>query len=311
MSWKHVPGSETFKTVKPLAKGWSGAKKFIVTTADDQQLLLRLSSIDGHDSSKAEFEKMARVATCGVPSPTPIDFGVCRKGKQVYSLVTWLEGNDVGSLLPTLPEAEQYQLGKQAGALLRAIHQIPAQPDEEDWSIWFERRMQEKLDIYFAHEQHLADAAPCVDYLLQNKALLQNRPQVFYHGDLNPTNVIRMTDGSVAAIDYNAPYNRLRIDPVLEFCTIPWEQNPNAHYYTGMLDGYYEGFSEKDFVAELAVLAYYFAYEAVWGMADSHPNGFMKKECRKHLENVLRWYDNMRTPIPSWYLQNLNTRGAP
>jgi len=301
-----IPGHEGFAKIEPLNKGWSGDKKFIVETADGRQLLLRMSDIKKHAQRKTEYEKLGRVAACGISTPAPVDFGVCRKGKSVYSLVTWLEGEDAGLVLPTMSEAQQYLLGKKASVLQRRIHKIPVQADAEDWSAWFGRRMQEKLDLYFAHERELVGAAPCADYLLQNRALLKGRPQTFYHGDLNPTNIILLPSGEAAAIDYNAAYDRHGIDPVLEFCTVPWEQNPNPFYYTGLLDGYYEGCSERDFHAELAVLAYYFAYEAVWGIVDSkilHMG--MEKECQKHLENVLRWFDGMRNPVPGWYIKEI------
>jgi len=304
--WKDIPGYETFKKIKPLNKGWSGDKKFIIETADGRHLLLRVFDRKEHDQKKAEFEKMGRVAACGIPTCAPVEFGVCGKGKKAYTLATWLEGEDIGSVLPQVSEKEQYLLGKKAGALLRRIHKVPAQRDTEDWSVWFGHRMQEKLDLYLSHAHELAHAAPCADYLLQNRTLLEGRPQVFYHGDLNPTNVILMPNGEAAAIDYNAAYDRHCIDPVMEFCTVPWGQNPNPHYYTGVLDGYYEGLSERDFLTELAALAYYFAYEAVWGIVDSKAPGCnMVKECRMHLENVLRWFDDMRIPVPTWYL-NIN-----
>jgi len=299
-----IPGSEAFRKIRPLKKGWSGDKKFIIETAEGRKLLLRLADVKEYDQKKREFEMMGRAAACGIPTPLPVDFGVCGKEKSVYMLVTWLEGEDVGSVLPKASEREQYLLGKKAGALLRGIHKIPVQTDAEDWSVWFGRRVREKLDVYFAHEHKLACAAPCADYLLQNKVLLEGRPQTYWHGDLNPTNVILMPNGKVAAIDYNAAYDRHGVDPMWEFRTVPWGQNPNPYYYTGLLDGHYEGFSERDFIAELAVLAYYFAYEAVWGMVDSRIlRKGMKKECRKHMENVLRWYNNMKNPVPSWYLK--------
>jgi len=300
-----IPGSEAFTKIKPLRKGWSGDKKYRVETTGGRQLLLRLADIKEYDQKKKEYEMMGRVAACGIPTPAPVEFGVCHGGKNVYSLMTWIEGEDAGSILPKMPEKEQYLLGKKAGALQRTIHEIPVQTDAEDWSVWFWRRVREKLDLYSTHAHELAGAAPCADYLLQNRNLLEGRPQVFYHGDLNPTNIILMPNGGVAAIDY-CTRDRHGTDPVREFCTIPWGKNPNPHYYTGVLDGYYEGISEDEFLAELAVLAYYFAYEAVRAIVDSRdPHCGMKKECRKHMKNVLRWYDGMKNPVPSWYLKEL------
>jgi len=290
-----------FVKIEPLNKGWSGEKKYIAETAGGERLLLRVAGIDKYDEKKREFEVLQSAAEYGAPLPRPVDFGVCGGGKQVYRLLSWIDGEDLGAVLPSRTQAEQYALGLKAGALQRAIHAIPVRPDAESWADWYGRRVREKTDVYFANRHKLAALAPCVDYLVEQKELLRDRPEKFYHGDLNPTNIILTPDGGLAAIDLNLR-ERNGCDPVWEFCTIPYGAEPNAHFYTGLLRGYYDGEPPR---GELAVLMYYFAWEALHGTADFKIlRAGMAKDSRRHMENVLRWFDDMRNPVPAWYLSD-------
>lgn len=102
----------TFNKIEPVNKGWSSDKKHYIETADGRKLLLRVADISEYDRKKAEFEMMKRVAALGVPMSQPVDFGTCDKGKSVYSLFTWRDGEDAEAVLPYLTETEQYVLGQ-------------------------------------------------------------------------------------------------------------------------------------------------------------------------------------------------------
>jgi len=296
-----IPGYGTFIKIKKLDKGWSGDEKFYIETKVGEHLLLRVADISRWEQKQAEYDTLKRVQKLNIPAPGAIDFGICDGGKRVYQLLTWVDGEDLGDALLRLSENEQYALGCKAGVLQRKLHRVPVKNDVESWAVWYGRRVQEKLDLYFADEQELRALKPCVDYLMQQKGLLLNRPQTFHHGDFNPTNIVLRMNGEVAAIDFN-DCGRNGCDPVWEFCTIPYGQMPNAFYESGRLDGYYGGEPPR---AEFAVLAYYFAWEALYGVVDSKKDGFMAEEGARHLRNVLQWYDNMQSVVPAWYLQKL------
>ena len=298
LNLQDIPEYSIFTKMELIDKGWSGDKKFYIETDTCERLLLRIADISKRAQKQSEYDMLKRVAALDIPAPRPINFGVCNEGKSVYQLLTWVDGEDLSVVLPKISGEEQYLLGVKAGALQRRLHTIPVQNDFEDWSTWYGRRVQEKLELYFAYEQELSALKPCVDYLMQQKDLLLHRPQTFHHGDFNPTNIVLMPEGELAAIDFN-DCGRNGCDPVWEFCTIPYGQNPNAFYYTGLLNGYYDGEPPQ---AEFAVLAYYFAWEALYGMVDARVDDFMAEDSRRHMENVLEWYDNMRNVVPSWYM---------
>lgn len=76
---------------EPITKGWSGDKKYCVTTANGTKYLLRISPMEQYEKKKNEFEMMQRVSALGVPMCQPIEFGTCDEG--VYSLQSWIDGD--------------------------------------------------------------------------------------------------------------------------------------------------------------------------------------------------------------------------
>lgn len=83
-----------------------------------------------YDAKKKEYEIITKYSRLGIRMSMPIEFGTCNEGKNVYMLLTWMEGKDLEEILPDLPEEKQYQLGREAGVILKKNHSI--QVEEED-----------------------------------------------------------------------------------------------------------------------------------------------------------------------------------
>jgi len=97
---------QRFIRIEPITKGWSSDKKYCVTSADGTKYLLRISPIEQYERKKAEFEMMRRVASLGVPMCQPVEFGIC--DEVVYSLQSWIDGDDAESKIPMMSDTEQY-----------------------------------------------------------------------------------------------------------------------------------------------------------------------------------------------------------
>ena len=301
MKLQDVPGYETFAKTKPIDKGWSGDKKYYVETVCGKKMLLRVSDMAEYDRKKTEYGMLERVYGLGVLTPQPLGFGLCDDGKSVYSLSGWLEGEDAEDALPLMPETEQYVLGLRAGEALRKIHTLPAPEITEPWGDWFYRKIQSRIDFYNTNPIKSANGDKIIRYLQENKPLLDGRPQTFNHGDFNISNIMLMPDGQIGVIDVNA-FNRSFGDPWWEFDSIPWGTEPPAHFYTGLIKGYFNGEPPDEF---FAVFSYYLAHDALAALCDtSIGKQGEPEEGRRHTENILRWFDDMRNHIPVWYLKD-------
>jgi serine/threonine-protein kinase len=244
---------------------------------------------------------MERVYELGVLTPQPLGFGLCNGGKSVYFLSGWLDGEDAEKALPLMSETEQYVLGLKAGETLRKIHTLPAPMNAESWGDWFYRKVQGRINFYNVNPIKSENGDKIVRFLQDNKHLLENRPQTFNHGDFNKSNMMVMPDGGVGVIDYNA-YNKDHGDPWWEFDPTNWGNEPNTQFCTGLINGYFNGSPPGEF---FIIHRYYLAYDALAALCDtSVGNQGEPEEGKRHLDNVLRWFDNMQQPVPSWYLKD-------
>ena len=111
-------------TKELIQKGWSNDKKYCATDENGTRYLYRVSDISEYDKKSAEFNMMKRIAALGVPMCKPIVFGVCDDG--VYSIQSWINGQDAESVILSYSDDEQYTYGFESGRILKKIHSIPA-----------------------------------------------------------------------------------------------------------------------------------------------------------------------------------------
>lgn len=296
---KDIPNYDTFTKIKSIAKGLSYDEKYYIETLDGKRMLLRLTDIKEFDRKKAEYGMLERVYELGVLTPEPYAFGLCGRGKKVYSLSGWLDGEDAESALPRMNEAEQYRAGMKAGAVLRKIHTLPSPDDAEPWDARFCEKVRTRIDLYNKHSLRSENGDRIISYLYEKRYLLNNRPQTFWHGDFSAGNQMIMPDGEIGTIDFNY-WGSDHGDPWWEFVAIPWGEEPVAHYITGMIDGYFDSAPPRDF---FELLSYYFACDALSALCYTFLGlePYSPEDGRRHMDNILRWFDGMNDPIPSWY----------
>lgn len=129
-----------------IDRGWSGDKKYCVTTDDGTRYLLRVTP-EAKSMNRADMFRMQKeVAALGVPMCRPIEFGKCDEG--VYTIQTWIDGDDAEKVVPHLADSQQYALGLEAGKILKKIHTIPAPENQKDWEPRFNQKTDWKIMKY-------------------------------------------------------------------------------------------------------------------------------------------------------------------
>jgi aminoglycoside phosphotransferase (APT) family kinase protein len=241
---------------------------------------------------------MKLAASLGVPMSQPVAFGTCDKGKSVYSLLTWCEGEDAESILPLLTETEQYILGVKSGEILRQLHSISASKDKEEWSSYFNRKTNNKIEKYRTCGVSFDGDDNIMSYIENNRNLLSGRPQCYQHGDYHVGNMVISEDKTLSIIDFNRQDFG---DPWEEFNRIVFSAAVSPHFATGQINGYFGGRPPIEF---FKLLAFYIATNTLSAISWAIPFGekeiiTMKNQAR----DVLSWFDNMNNPIPAWYLE--------
>ena len=278
----------------PIEKGWSGDKKYCVITTEGEKYLLRTSAVDRAHRRKAEFDRMGQVAALGIPMCLPVEFGVLEN--EVYALHSWIQGEDAEEVIPKLPEPKQYAYGWQAGEYLQKIHSLPAPADVPDWGLRFNAKIDRKIAMYtqcplkYDHGEYL------LRYLAENRHLLLDRPQSYQHGDYHIGNMMIDDTGKLVIIDFDKDdYG----DPWEEFNRIVWSAQAAPALAAGMVDGYFGGQVPKVF---WDLLALYICSNTLGSLPWAIDFGEGEVAVmRKQAADVLRWYDNLQTTVPSWY----------
>ena len=296
-------GIGKFVKIEPVEKGWSEDRKYCVTKADGSKYLLRITPIDRYEIRKALYEMLGRVSELGVPMGVPLGFGTCPDG--VYSLQSWIDGDDLEVVLPLLPEAEQYVLGLRSGEILRKMHTIPAPSTQEEWAARFNRKTDVKIQKYHECGLRFDGDDHIIEYIEKNRGLLENRPQCFQHGDYHVGNMmiehgVTPLEKALKIIDFDRyDYG----DPWEEFNRIIWSAAASPYFATGQLRGYFGGEPPIEF---FKLLAFYISSNTLSSIYWAIPFGQSDIDTMmKQSQDVLRWFDNMKYPIPTWYLKDL------
>jgi GrpB-like predicted nucleotidyltransferase (UPF0157 family)/aminoglycoside phosphotransferase (APT) family kinase protein len=291
-----------FTKIEPLNKGWSSDKKYYIETAGDERLLLRIADAKHCNVRQTNFEAMRRCFAAGVSMQEPLDFGECNGGKSVYTLLSYLDGEDASTALPLLPEAEQYAMGLQAGELLLKIHSISAPTDLEPWNVRFERdKLADRLERFSQIPVKPENSDVVLRYIAKNQHLVNGRPQTQCHNDCDETNLIISPDGKIGAIDFGCGDGGYG-DPWREFVSLRRGTSSNAVFHTARVKAYFGGEPPVKF---WQILSLYFAYDVIAIICNTYQYDEQGREDGlRHWRNVLSWYDNFNRVVPSWYLKD-------
>lgn len=291
-----IDSSRNWVSVEPISKGWSSDKKYFVQTVTGENLLLRLSDIEQYYAKKKEYEIMTKYSKLGIKMSLPVEFGVCNEGKNVYMLLTWIEGIDLEQVLSDLPEKEQYRLGREAGNILHKIHSIPI--DEADMPTTDKKAKKlMQLSRYEASQVRISGDEAAIEYVKDHINQIGKEKPVYQHGDFHPGNLIYMNDGSIGVIDFN----RWEVgDPYEEFYKLEsFGIEHSIPYCIGQIEAYFNDEIPEEFWITLAVyVAHASLYSIKWAekFGQKDIDGMVRR-CKTAFED----YDDFKSYIPKWY----------
>ena len=282
-----------------INKGWSTDNKYLIKDDNNNKYLLRISSIDQYEKKLIEFNYLKKLEKIGLSMCKPIEFGTCDDG--VYIIFSWIEGIDAQEYILNLSNKEQYEYGIIAGKELLKIHSLKAPSNIFDWEERFNKKIDRKIKMYEDCPIKIDKANNLIEYINNNRHLLKNRNLVFHHGDYHIGNMMINENKELVIIDFNrADFG----DPYEEFNRIVWCAQASSHFASGIVDGYFNNDVPIDF---WKVLALYISSNTLSSIPWAIPFGQEEIEVMINQTNdVLRWYDNMNTYIPSWYINKEN-----
>jgi len=282
-----------------INKGWSADNKYLIKDDNNNKYLLRISSIDQYEKKLIEFNYLKKLEKIGLSMCKPIEFGTCDDG--VYIILSWIEGVDAQEYILNLSNKEQYEYGIIAGKELLKIHSLKAPSNIFDWEEKFNKKIDRKIKMYEDCPIKIDKANNLIEYINNNRHLLKNRNLVFHHGDYHIGNMMINENKELVIIDFNrADFG----DPYEEFNRIVWCAQASSYFASGIVDGYFNNDIPIDF---WRVLALYISANTLSSIPWAIPFGKEEIEVMiNQSKDVLRWYDDMNTYIPSWYVKGGN-----
>ncbi len=285
---------ETIIVREPIDKGWSGDKKFHVTTKDGNEYLLRISPANLRDRVAGMFQRMRSAGQLGIPMCQAVEWGESKEG--IYFLQGWVDGRGAEDVLPDLSADAQYAYGLDAGKILKKLHTLPAPGDAEPWAERFGRKIDRKIAMYDACPLKYEGGEAFLHHIEASRHLLSNRPQSYQHGDYHVGNLMIDRNGTLTVIDFEKDDWG---DPWEEFNRIVWCAQLSPAFASGMVDGYFDGDVPMDF---WNLLALYICSNTLGSLPWAIPYGEAEiNTMRNQAAEILQWYDSFRRVVPSWY----------
>lgn len=286
---------DEIKRVEEIHKGWSSDQKYYIQLNNGEELLLRMAPLEQFTRKVVEFDAVKKLFEQGMPVPKPLDI----KGveEEVYSLYRWEAGEDANDVIPTLSNELQYELGYQSGEMLRKMHQTVKVPaDTEEWNKSYSRKIDRNIKNYVNGDLKYEHGDLFIEYIEKNRSLIKNLPLSFQHGDYYSGNMILSEENQLSVIDFNRWDSG---DPFEEFNRIDFTALTSPNFATGQLDGYFGGTPPLEFFQLLLLYISVNTLNALpWAQNYSEAE---VQTMRVKADSILKWYDNMKQVVPSWY----------
>jgi len=291
----NIAHCDEFESIERLDKGWSGEEKYVITCSGVKKYLLRIVDASMYEVKKEQFELLKKVDKLNINTSKPIDFGMLNEGK-VYTLLTWLEGEDAEEAVSKLSDKDAYNLGFKAGEMLRKLHSIPVDlKDEKTWIEKYKLKLERKYKAMYESPIEVPNKDLLREYMDSHLYLLEDRPQGFSHGDYHVGNMI-VNNNDIGIIDFEK--NKYS-DPYDEFKQFIWNVRANEYFETGMINGYFNNDIPSNFFAILKIYAVeqlisFLPWCFKFGEEDV-------KKGYKLNDDIMKSYDNLKLDIPTWY----------
>lgn len=294
------PGSGKWRTAEGIAKGWSGDRKYAVTDADGARLLLRLTDKAQTEAKQKEFAMLGEVARLGLQTPRPLAFGLCNAGESVYMLLSWVDGQDLETVLGSLPPERQRRLGVEAGEALKAIHGLKGEEAPIGWEQRLREQIGKRISRYENCPHRVGGDETAIAFVRKHIDSLEGLGWTFRHGDFHTNNLLLAPDGGLGIIDFNRCDHG---DPYDDFYKMQsFSREISIPFCLGQLEGYFGGEPPHQFWKVLAVYNAYIAlHSIVWAMAfgTAEVEGMQKRAYMTFAD-----YDGFRNPVPRWYRES-------
>ena len=282
--------------IEAIRKGWSEEEKYYIEDRNGRKFLLRLSEISQKERREREYLNLKKLENLEINTQRPLEFGICNKGDSVYTLLTWIEGEDAHQVLPRLTLQHQRRLGATAGAYLREMHRVSAPSNLEGWSTRYERKIKRNIENYKKAVESYPQENDFIQFIDENIHLVKNRPQTFQHGDYHVGSMVITPEGTLGIIDFNRQdYG----DPWEEFNRLPFCVSISSFFTSAMIEEYIGKQPGEKF---FRLITLYVISNQLGALQWAIPFGDDEVQMMmKQAQEIYDWYHGFKRIVPKWF----------
>ena len=247
--FSNISDYKNWLDIEPIEIGLSGESKYHITRNNGVELILRTSGIENYKRhcESAMFSQYIH-DRLGLNMNLPIEVAACCSDTLAYTLYTWVDGLDADSKILNLHTPEQARFGEKAGELLKKIHGVKAPKNVLPWSTYFGQRLDEIIGKFRVIRVRFKGDEATIDFIENNRGLLENRPQTALHGDFRSGNLVISNYDEYGVIDFG---RWCWGDPYMDFQCL--RRSCSAPFSRGQINGYFGGNIPGDFFALVAL----------------------------------------------------------
>jgi aminoglycoside phosphotransferase (APT) family kinase protein len=285
------------KQITQIKKGFSFDEKYIIELVDGNKLFIKVCNIKEVHRKEAEMTYMQQLEKRGVIMASPIT--LLKAEQKCIQVFRYIEGQDGEVVLHTLPKQIQYDIGYEAGRMLRRIHSLTIEHTEKTWEEMFWTKHERYRKLLEEAPAHPIDMKTVLAFVHDHKHLLKDRPIVFQHDDYHPANIMIHNEKFEAVIDFG----RYDIgDAYQEFYKVAlFTRNNSVPFAVGQVNGYFqdEGRVPSHFWQLYTLYAAMsFAPDIVWSNKVT-PEKI--QDSYKRLQTIYEDHDGFTRYVPRWY----------
>jgi aminoglycoside phosphotransferase (APT) family kinase protein len=175
----------------------------------NEQHVIRLFSDKASSTSEKEYRIMIRLQDQGYPVPTVFQYNNGDKLGNPFILMEYLSGNTLDHRFRNVSDSEREVLFKQMIELFVDLHRVNVSSifpenkltDTEDYISFLLNMIENRIKY-----RKLDWVKPVVDWLAENRDVVDNRELSVLHGDFHGRNIVYREDGSPAVIDWSGAH---------------------------------------------------------------------------------------------------------
>ena len=280
--------------ILPIKKGFSTEKKWQVIS-EKGMFLLRSSQSNMIERKKEEFDLMSRLYRQGVKCNKPVDFFESKDKTVIYSLFSYLPGDDAETCINEATRSQQYKIGDRAGKDLKRINSVTS-----DTRTWYKRKWKKHnyyLKMYGEIGYRFDEDKKVQRFIEINYNQADPGPDLLQHDDFHLGNIILNNNEYGGVLDFNR-YDWG--DPLHEFVKLEWFTWPvSRDFAKGQVKGYFgeHGIGEDDCLKISIYTAMSLFSTVVWTLR-FYPETMGNIEHK--IKSILQHYRYFEKTIPDW-----------